>query len=157
MLLTAIRMQIGTRQMRRNAFLELVMPASYLAAKDRRQLSAELAPLFGRDLANQPAVVMKQVRAMSRYDAAPRFAELAHVPTLVISATEDRIARPACGRALASAIPGARFVEIAGAAHGVTIQKADEINALLAEHWERSERTPAPGHPPTSRWQDLPS
>jgi pimeloyl-ACP methyl ester carboxylesterase len=133
------------------------MPASYLAANDRRQLSAELAPLFGRDLANQPAVVMKQVRAMSRYDAAPRFAELAPVPTLVVSATEDRIARPAYGRALAAAIPGARFVEIAGAAHGVTIQKADEINALLAEHWERSGRTPAPGHRPTSRWRDLPS
>ena len=134
MLLTAMRMRIGTRAMRRNAFIELVMPASYLRQVDRARLAEELAPLFGRDLADQPRIVMKQVRAMSRYDAAPRLNVLAGIPTLVLSATEDRIAEPRFGRELAQLIPGARYVEIEGAGHGVTIQLADKVNDLFVRH-----------------------
>jgi pimeloyl-ACP methyl ester carboxylesterase len=78
---------------------------------------------------------MTQVRALARYDARARLAELSRIPTLVTSASEDRIARPWTGRALAAAIPGARYVEIAGAAHGVPIQQADRINTLLAAHF----------------------
>jgi pimeloyl-ACP methyl ester carboxylesterase len=52
----------------------------------------------------------------------------------VLSATEDRIARPEYGKELASLIPGARFVEIADAGHAVTIQRAEEINAHLLDH-----------------------
>ena len=47
MLLTAMRMRIGTRAMRRNAFTGLVMPDSYLRQVDRARLAEELAPLFG--------------------------------------------------------------------------------------------------------------
>jgi len=61
-------------------------------------------------------------------------AELAGLPTLVVSAEHDRIAPPSLGRALAAGIPGARYVEIAGAAHGVTIQDPERINGLLREH-----------------------
>jgi aminoacrylate hydrolase len=134
MLLTAMRMRIGTRAMRRNAFTELVMPAGYLRQVDRARLAGELAPLFGRDLAEQPPIVMKQVRAMSRYDAASRLNGLAGIPTLVLSATEDRIAEPRFGRELAQLIPGARYVEIERAGHGVTIQLADKVNDLFVGH-----------------------
>jgi aminoacrylate hydrolase len=135
MLPTALRTRIGTRRMRRHAFLELVMPASVLKEFDRDALADQLAPLFGRDLADQPPVVMSQLRAMSRYDARARLAELAGIPTLVVSASEDRIARPPFGRELAATIPGARFVEIAGAGHGVTIHQAGAINDLLRRHF----------------------
>ena len=134
MLVTALRMRIGTRAMRRSAFLELVMPAAYLAGADRAAMAVELAPLFGRDLSENPSIMLKQVSAMARYDASARLSQLA-VPTLVVSATHDRIALPAYGRELAAAIPGARFVEIARAGHGVTIQCAAEINSLLADHF----------------------
>ena len=93
MLATALRMRIGTRAMRRNAFLELIMPARYLQQIDRAALAARLHPLFGHDLAEQPPIVMKQLSAMSKYDAGARLAALASIPTLVVSATEDRIAR----------------------------------------------------------------
>ncbi len=134
MLITALRMRIGTRAMRRNAFMELVMPRDYLDRVDRVALAEALQPLFGRDLADNPAIAMKQVMAMSRYDVFHRLPELPRVPTLVVSAAYDRIALPAYGRELADGISGARFVEIANAGHGVVIQRADLINTLLAEH-----------------------
>jgi pimeloyl-ACP methyl ester carboxylesterase len=134
MLVTALRTRIGTRRMRRLAFLELVMPPGALEVQDRDALAERLGRLFGHDLADQPPIVMRQLRAMGRYDAFDRLALLAGIPTLVVSAQDDRIARPTFGRALAAAIPDARFVEIPGAGHGVTIQCADDINALLRQH-----------------------
>jgi pimeloyl-ACP methyl ester carboxylesterase len=134
-ILVGLRTRIGTRAMRRSAFLELVMPRALLAEADRAQLAETLRPLFGRDLAEQPPIILKQLRAMAKYDASGRFGQLAHIPSLVVSAELDRIAPPAFGRELAAAIPGTRFVEIAGAGHGVPIHAPEKINALLAEHF----------------------
>ena len=134
LLVTAMRSRIGTRRMRRHAFVELVMPQAYLASVDRDELCAGLQGLFGRDLAEQPSIVMKQVRAMSKFDVSSRLGSLAGVPTLVMSAEHDRIARPEYGRALAAAIPGSTFYEVQRAGHAVTIQCADEVNAVLIRH-----------------------
>lgn len=139
MALTTVRMRVGTRAMRRSAFTELVMPAAYLQQVDRRALAERLRPLFGRDLADQPPIIMKQVRAMSRYDAGSRLSALAPIPSLVVSAALDRIALPEYGRALAAAIPGSRYVELADAGHGVTIQCPQAINDLLAGHFVASD------------------
>jgi pimeloyl-ACP methyl ester carboxylesterase len=140
MLATALRMRIGTRAMRRNAFLELIMPQRYLRQIDRVALASELHPLFGHDLAEQPSIVMKQLSAMSKYDAGAQLAQLASIPTLVVSAAEDRIAPPATGRALAAAIPGSRYLEISEAGHGLPIYRSGEINEILAEHFMQIER-----------------
>jgi len=129
-----LRTRIGTRTMRRQAFMELVMPGRYLAGVDREALASQLAALFGHDLADQPAIVMKQLGAASRFDESGRLQELAGVPTLVVSARHDAIALPEFGRALAAGIPGARYVEIADGGHAVTIQCAAEVNGLLARH-----------------------
>lgn len=144
MLWTGLRTRIGTRAQRRRAFLELVLPSS--AGDDSRTAAAaaELAPLFGHDLADQPPIVMAQLRAMAAYDATPRLAFLAGLPTLVVSADEDRIAPPALGRALAAGIPGAAYQELARAAHGMPIHRAAEVNELLRAHFRRVEAT-APG------------
>ena len=135
MLLTAIRSRVGSKAMRRRAFVELVMPAAYLSTVDRDALCAELAALFGRDLSDSPPIVMKQLRSMGRFDASGQLASLNGLPTLVVSATHDCIAPPGYGRALADAIPGARYVEFPDAGHAVTIQQAGDINRLLAEHF----------------------
>jgi len=136
MLWKAIAMRVGTRASRRTAFLSMVMPAAALAGADHAAMAAELGALFGRDLADQPDVIMKQVQALGAHDVSARLAELATIPTLVVSAAEDRVAPPAQGRALANAIGTARYVEVEGAAHGVILQKADVINSLLAEQVE---------------------
>jgi aminoacrylate hydrolase len=135
-----MRTRLGTRAMRRNAFLELVMPPALLASSDRAQQAEKLRALFGRDLADQPPIILKQLAAMAKYDASARLGQLAHIPSLVMSAELDRIALPAFGRELAAAIPGARFVELPGAAHGVSIYAPGEVNALLAEHFASADR-----------------
>jgi pimeloyl-ACP methyl ester carboxylesterase len=129
-----LRTRIGTRRMRRNAFLEMIMPHSILARGDRDALASEIGEVFGRDLADAPAVAMAQLKALSRCDLTPRLGELAAIPTLVVSGAEDRIAPPELGRALAKGIPNARYQELAVAAHALTIHRADELNALLLEH-----------------------
>ncbi|AHG93012.1 alpha/beta hydrolase fold protein (plasmid) [Gemmatirosa kalamazoonensis] len=141
-LVASLRTRIGTRRMRRQAFLELVMPASLLRATDRDALAASLAPLFGRDLAEQPPIVMRQLRAMTRFDVRDRLGELAAVPTLVASAAEDRIAPPVRGRALTASIPGARYVEFSNAGHGLPIQYPHAVNLLLAEHFAGADALP---------------
>lgn len=132
---TGVRMRIGTRSMRRRAFLEVVMPRSVLATADCEALATSLAPLFGRDLADNPAIIMQQVRAMSTHELGPRLAGLASNPTLVLCADEDPIAPPAAGRATVERIGRARYVELTDCSHGVTIQRAEQINAILDEHF----------------------
>ncbi|MBS2028860.1 MAG: alpha/beta hydrolase [Deltaproteobacteria bacterium] len=139
MLKTGMRTRIGTRRMRRHAFLELTLAPHELATNDRDALAEQLGALFGHDLADSPPVVMKQLGAMSKADATPFLASLAKVPTFVLAAEHDRIAPLDAGRALARAIPGARLFELAGAAHGGVITRADEVNALLREHIENAE------------------
>ena len=96
-----LRTRLGTRAMRRRAFMQLVMPDSYLRTA-APTLAADLAVLFGHDLADQPPIVMKQLRAASRYDASARLSALAHIPTLVVErhARSHRAAeiRPRAGR-----------------------------------------------------------
>lgn len=130
-----LRMQFGTRRARRRAFLQIVMPPDVLKSEDQDALAERLAPLFGHDLADQPPIVWKQIKAIKAYDPTPRLKELAGVPTLVVAAAHDRLAPPRVSRALADAIPGARYVEYADAAHGVPLQCPDRINDLLAEHF----------------------
>ncbi|HVT09165.1 MAG TPA: alpha/beta fold hydrolase [Polyangia bacterium] len=138
MFVTALRMRFGPRAARRNAFMSIVMTPRALAALDKagRAREAEsLSALFGRDLAEQPAIVMTQLRAMTRYDARADLPRLASIPTLVLTGADDRIARPAYGRELASLIPGARYEELPDAAHGLTIHRAADINRRLDEHF----------------------
>ena len=138
MLGAAIRSRLGTRRMRRRAFVELVMPRACLATQDRDHVCAHLGELFGRDLADQPPIIRQQLKAMGLFDASDKLPSLAGIPTLVVSAEHDGIAQPKFGRMLAAAIPGARYVEIPGAGHAVVIQKAGEVNALLREHFAGS-------------------
>jgi len=141
MIWTGLRTRIGTRRQRRHAFLKLVSSPKTLAKSDRDALAERLAPIFGHDLADQPPVAMKQLSAMGRYDATPRLGGLAGLPTLVVSASHDRIARREFGRALATGVPGARYIEIADASHGVPIERPEQINRLLLEHFAQSEAT----------------
>lgn len=128
------RSRVGTRRMRRRAFLQIVYPPEVLAATDRDALAARLAPLFGHDLADHAPIEMKQLGAMRNHDVTRRLGELASLPTLVVSARHDPIAPPALGHAIADGIPGARFVVLDGASHGAPIQDPARVNALLLDH-----------------------
>ena len=140
-LVAGLRTRIGTRRMRRRAFVDLVMPPATRGSEDVDALAARLAPLFGRDLADQPPIVMTQLRAMGKFDAFAQLRTLAHIPTLVMSARYDVIARVALGPILAGAIPGAKYVEVPDAGHGVTIQRAAAVNVALVENMGRARST----------------
>jgi len=134
MLWLGLRSRLGSARMRRHAFLRIVLPPQLARRGDLDALAAELAPLFGRDLADQPPGALAQIAAFRSCNLAPRLGELAHIPTLVVSAAHDLIAPPALGRALAAGIPGARYHELADAAHGAPLTHAASVNALLREH-----------------------
>jgi len=135
MLALGLRTRIGPRRMRARAFLEIIMPRQYLATQDLDSLAERMLPLFGHDLADSPPIVMAQLNALKRFDATPRLRELAGIPTLVLSAAHDIIFRPHHGRALADGIPGATYLEIPNAAHGVPIQEPQAVNDALLRHF----------------------
>jgi pimeloyl-ACP methyl ester carboxylesterase len=129
-----LRTRLGTRAMRRRAFLELIL------APGERQVDLDAAALrygevFGRDLADSPPVVYRQLAALSRHDREVQLRELSGLPTLVISGSYDPIALPIYGRLLAEAIEGARYVEMPDASHGLPLTRTEEVNQLLAEHF----------------------
>jgi aminoacrylate hydrolase len=134
MFLLGLRCHVGTAAMRRRAFLEIVMSREYRATHDADKTAAELAPLFGHDLAKSPPGVMKQLGALKTFDARARLTELAKFPVLVLSAEEDIIFPPRCGHLLAQGVAGARYVEIAKAAHGVPMEHAERVNRELESH-----------------------
>jgi pimeloyl-ACP methyl ester carboxylesterase len=62
-------------------------------------------------------------------------AELAKidVPTLVVCGQHDGISTPAEMRQIAGAIPGAKYVEVAGAGHMAPLENPELVSAKIAE------------------------
>ncbi len=139
----ALRSRFGNRAMRRRAFLEIVLSRAALRRRDPAELASELEPLFGRDLADSPRIVGEQLAALRNYDVRARLGELALLPTLVISASEDPISPPAIGRELARSIHGAAF-ELLDASHGAPIECAARTNELLLAHFARADSFASP-------------
>ena len=55
------------------------------------------------------------------------------LPSLVIAGEYDRVTRPTASRALANALPGARYVEIRRAAHAPFLSHLPELTRLLGD------------------------
>ena len=134
-----LRNRVGALEARRRAFLELILPKSALMSTDLDEFAQQMAPYFGRDLAENPPILMQQVGAMRRHDVRSRLPSLGSIATLVVSADEDPIAPPTAGRATTERIGSARHVELPDSSHGVTIHRADMVNRLLASHWLAAE------------------
>lgn len=132
MVWAGVRSRVGTRAMRRRGFLSIILPPGHVPDPDA--LAANLAPLFGHDLADQEPITGLQLKAMRRSDVSARLPELAGLPTLVMSAVHDPIAPPRITRALADGIPGARYLEADDASHGLPITHAAWVNARVREH-----------------------
>jgi 3-oxoadipate enol-lactonase len=111
-----------------------------VAALVERQLAALLSPAASE-------AVREQVRGLGRQslegvsaglralrDRPDRRAELSAIrcPTLVIVGSEDKISPPAEMAEIASAIPGARLVEIAGAGHLSNLERPNEFSSAIA-------------------------
>lgn len=129
---TGLRTKIGTRPMRRRAFLEMILSRSELARADDALVS-RLTELFEHDLADSPPVVMRQLSAMRKASARDLLPSIS-APTLVVGSDEDLIATPEASRELAASIRGSRLVLLEGSAHAAPILRADDVNAALLQH-----------------------
>jgi 3-oxoadipate enol-lactonase/4-carboxymuconolactone decarboxylase len=56
-------------------------------------------------------------------------------PATVVVGTQDIATPPALAQALAAAIPGSRYIEVAGGAHLISLEKAEETTALIEAHF----------------------
>jgi len=92
-------------------------------AEQRTELVASLAALHTDSY-------LKTLEAVTRFTDFPDFADI-DVPVQVITGSEDRVAPPHIARAMAEAIPGARFAEIAGAGHISNVEAPDAFDAIL--------------------------
>jgi len=128
-----LRLRLAPRRIRRKAFMELVVPPGG-EPRNADELAAMLSGVFGHDIADLPPVSNRQLDAMKRCDVTPRLHELAGIPTLVISAEHDLIARPASGRSIAAGIPGAKYTEIPGASHAFPVMEPERCAEMILEH-----------------------
>jgi len=140
-----LRTRVGTRRMRRRAMLEMIFPAEHLRSVDDEELAARCGALFGRDLADSPAILMKQLKALGAHDISARLGDLAKIPAMVISGEHDPIALPEFGRELAERLGNASFEVIPGVSHAVVIQQAVRINDRLRNFWLRIEQSAGSG------------
>ena len=88
-------------------------------------------PVRGRVRRCSPEGMAACQEAMaSRPDSTPQLASIT-VPTLVVAGEEDGVVPVEEMRAMAAAIPGARFEVVAGAGHLVNLEQPETVNALL--------------------------
>lgn len=92
---------------------------------------ALVAAVRARYLALDPLVLRGDLRACNGFDAGAALAGLV-LPTLVVAAEHDAMTPPKYGRTLAATIPGARYVEIAGAGHLFALERPQALRTALA-------------------------
>jgi 3-oxoadipate enol-lactonase len=71
--------------------------------------------------------------AVADFDARAGLTEI-RAPTLVLAGKQDPSLGPEQGSAIAEAVPGARFEVLDPAAHLASVERAEEVNHLIAEH-----------------------
>lgn len=135
----SIRLRLGSKRLRREAFMELVLPPGQ-AKSPPPGLAERIGKILGHDVAEMPPITSQQVKAMRSHDVTRRLGELAGIPTLVINGDKDMIARPSSGRAIAAGIQGARYIEIPGASHAFPILQPERCASLVLEHLADAER-----------------
>ena len=81
----------------------------------------------------------RAIACLPTHDTRARLGEVT-APTLVVAGELDAETPPGYGRALADAIPRARFVLVPGAGHLLPAEMPEQVNALLIEHLARVEQ-----------------
>ncbi|MEL6179325.1 MAG: alpha/beta fold hydrolase [Myxococcota bacterium] len=117
---------------RYEALERLLYTDEYLRSNDPDEVRETLKLNFGNPAPSWSRFA--QAVAVLRHNTAPRLHQLSGVPTLVVKPVEDILIRPSHSDRLAQLIPGARLVPIAGG-HGLVRECADELSALLLEHF----------------------
>ncbi|MBS1870251.1 MAG: alpha/beta fold hydrolase [Actinobacteria bacterium] len=78
------------------------------------------------------AAYLRQLDFCLAHDAAERLGAV-RAPALVITGERDLLTTPYLARELAEALPGARYVEVAGASHGLWLEQPQRVAELVGE------------------------
>ncbi|MFW2389825.1 MAG: alpha/beta fold hydrolase [Polyangiales bacterium] len=124
----------GGRRVRMRSLPRLLYPAGFLESIGEDVLSAHLSVRLDRPPALR--TVLGQLYAVWRHSTESRLGQI-QAPTLLVRPGEDILIRPSQTDRLAERIPGARVLRFDDAGHGVTFQKAPELNAALREHFRQ--------------------
>lgn len=81
---------------------------------------------------SDPSIRMAHLRSLLTHDTRPRLPSLAGLRVTVVRADHDLLVPPRLSDEIAALIPGARLVGL-HAGHGVLLEAADALNALLIE------------------------
>jgi pimeloyl-ACP methyl ester carboxylesterase len=85
-----------------------------------------------------PSGVIRQMAAITGTGSLKPYAQKIDAPTTVIHGTADRLVRPACGKAIARAVPGAELTLIEGMAHDLPAALLDRISGLVLANFARA-------------------
>jgi pimeloyl-ACP methyl ester carboxylesterase len=125
--------RLGTKKMKRKAFLEILYSKKFLDGVNAfDELAEQTGSIVGRDLADSPPIIMRQLKALSRHDSSEKLSKLAGIRTIVVSGKEDPIAQPKFGQDLARRIPNAKYIELENASHGIVLERPNEVNNILS-------------------------
>ncbi len=133
-----IRGLLGGRKTRMKTLPRLLYPQEFLDSMGDAALRAHLQVRLG----DPPALrtVLGQLHAVWRHSTESRLAQI-EAPTLLVRPGKDILIRPTQTDRLAARIPGAEVLRFDDAGHGVTFQKAAELNAALRAQFLRSAST----------------
>jgi pimeloyl-ACP methyl ester carboxylesterase len=139
--LATYRVLLGVPPKEREAFIEHVLAVYRLIGSkgfDRNEDDLRDMAARSYDRGRNPAGSGRQLGAIiASGDRTARLKRL-DVPTVVIHGTVDRLVNPSGGRATAKAIPGARFVPIAGMGHDLPRGAWPQIIRAITENAARA-------------------
>jgi pimeloyl-ACP methyl ester carboxylesterase len=83
----------------------------------------------------QPAALANDLKACNDYQHGETAAKQIHRPVLILAGSEDKLTKPAAGKALSESIPHARFHLVSGSGHMLMVENpietAQEISIFM--------------------------
>jgi pimeloyl-ACP methyl ester carboxylesterase len=131
-ILTRLMDKSGTVQDVVNRMFSLIFPSSWLALHD----PLRYCPVIEGPVPKNE-VVSRQVDAFFNWTGSFSRLKEIHIPTLVITGTDDVIVPPINSRILSRRIPGADLVEVHGAGHGLMYQFPDRFSNCVLGFLDR--------------------
>jgi pimeloyl-ACP methyl ester carboxylesterase len=126
----------GGRKVRMNSLPRLLYPPEFLETMGAEGLRSHLKVRLDRPPALR--TVLGQLHAVWRFSTESRLSQITS-PTLLVRPGKDILIRPTQTDRLAARIPNAQVLRFDDAGHGVTFQKAAELNAALRDQFASNE------------------
>jgi pimeloyl-ACP methyl ester carboxylesterase len=122
----------GGRHVRMKSLPRLLYPEEFLQTMGTEGLREHLHVRLGQPPALR--TVLGQLHAVWRHSTESRLHQI-ETPTLLVRPGKDILIRPTQTDRLAQRIPNAEVLRFDDAGHGVTFQKAAELNEALRDHF----------------------